>query len=79
MAMPLYYFDIHNDDVTLDEEGATLADGHAAHAYAIKAARSLAAETVSKGHLTLSHWIEIQDADHAPILRVTFGDAVEIR
>ena len=34
--MQLYYFNIYNDDVTLDEEGADLADDQAARAHAIK-------------------------------------------
>jgi len=77
--MPHYYFNIYNDDVTLDEEGADLADDQAARAYAVKAARSLAADTASKGHLTLDHRIEIVDADRKAVAAVRFGEAVEIR
>jgi len=77
--MPLYYFNIYNDDVTLDEEGSNLADDQAAHAHAINAARSLAADTASKGHLALDHRIEIEDADHKPVRTVRFDEAVEIR
>lgn len=77
--MPLYYFNIYNDDVTLDDEGADLADDQAARAHAIKAARSLAADTASKGHLTLDDRIEVEDADHKLVETVRFGEAVEIR
>ncbi|MDQ0840018.1 DUF6894 family protein [Sphingomonas faeni] len=77
--MPLYYFNVYNDDVALDEEGANLADDQAARAHAINAARSLAADTASKGHLTLNDRIEIEDADHRPVATVRFGEAVEIR
>jgi len=77
--MPLYYFNIYNDDVTLDEEGANLADDQAARAHAINAARSLAADTASKGHLVLDHRIEIEDADHKAVGTVRFGEAVDIR
>jgi hypothetical protein len=38
------------------------ADDEAARAYAIVAARSLAAETVPQGHVGLSHRIEIVNA-----------------
>ncbi|MDB5692549.1 MAG: hypothetical protein JWO81_1612 [Alphaproteobacteria bacterium] len=38
--MPLYYFNVHNDDVTLDDEGAELADDHAARAHAIADTRA---------------------------------------
>lgn len=77
--MARYYFNIYNDDVTLDEEGAELVDDHAARAYAIKAARSLAAETVSLGHLGLKHRLEIEDEAHTLVATVTFADAVDIR
>ena len=77
--MPLYYFDIYNDAVTLDDEGADLADPRAAHAHAVKAARSLAAETVLHGHLSRSDRIEIRDADRGLVGSVTFGEAVDVR
>jgi len=77
--MPLYYFNVYNDDVTLDEEGANLADDQAAHAHAVNAARSLAADTASKGHLTVDHRIEIEDVNHTSVGSVRFGEAVEIR
>ena len=77
--MPLYYFNVYNDDITIDPEGAELADPHAARAYAVKAARGLAAETVLHGHLTGSHRIEIVDAHQKPVDTVHFGDAVDMR
>jgi hypothetical protein len=77
--MPLYYFDIHNDDFTEDFEGVELADDSAAIAYAVAAARALAAATVSKGHLTLSDRIAISNARHDPVGAVSCGEAVEIR
>lgn len=77
--MPLYYFNIYNDDVTLDEEGAELADIHAAQAHAVTAARSLAAETVRHGHLTQADYIEIVDRDQNSMGKVRFGEAVDIR
>jgi len=78
-AMRTYYFKIVNDDVTDDFEGAELADDEAARAYAVAAARSLAGETVSKGHLTRSDRVVIQDAQRKPIGEVRFDEAVEIR
>lgn len=77
--MPLYLFNIRNDDDTDDYEGKELADDAAAHAYAVAAARSLAAETVGLGHLTLSHRIEIVNAARELVDVVTFAEAVEIR
>lgn len=77
--MPLYYFNIYNDDVTLDHEGAELADIHAAIAYAVKAARALASDTVSHGHLSAHHRIEIVDADQTLLDIVRFDEAVDLR
>lgn len=78
-TMQLYYFHIYNDDITQDFEGTELADDVAAHAYAIAAARTLAAETVRLGHLGLSHRIVVETGDRENVLTVTFGEAVEIR
>lgn len=77
--MPLYYFNIYNDDTTLDDEGAELADEHAARAYAVKAARSLAADTVRHGHLVGHHRVEFVDKGQNPIGEVRFDEAVDIR
>ena len=76
--MPLYYFNIYNDDVTLDEEGAELADEHAARAYAVKAVRALAAETALLGHLVGHHRVEYVDASQKPVGEVRFDEAVKI-
>ena len=78
-VMPLYFFDVYNDDVTLDDEGAELVDAQAARARAIKEARVLAAETVSRGHFTGRHRIEIRDAGHNCIGSVSFAEAVDVR
>lgn len=76
--MPMYYFNVYNDDTTLDEEGAELADEHAARAYAVKAVRSLAADTVRQGHLVGHHRVEFVDKDQNPVGEVRFDEAVEI-
>jgi len=77
--MPLYYFNIYNDDITIDDEGANLADEHAARAYAVKAVRSLASETVMHGHLIGHHRVEIVDSKQNPIGEVRFDEAVDIQ
>ena len=76
--MPLYYFNIYNDDTTLDEEGMELADEHAARAFAVKAVRELAAETALHGHLIGHHRVEYVDADQKVLGKVRFDEAVEI-
>ena len=77
--MPRYYFNIYNDDVTLDDEGAELADDHAAMARGVKEARILAADTVVHGHLTKHHRIEVVDEHQNPVGIVRFDEAVTVR
>ena len=77
--MPRYYFNIYNDDVTMDWEGTELADDEAARAFAVLQIRSLAADTVMHGHIVGSHWLEIVDADRKPVGKMRFDEAVEIR
>ena len=78
-AMPHYYFHLYNDEVTMDDEGVELADAEAARAHALAEARHMAADTVSKGHFTGSHRIDIVDAAREPVGTVRFDEAVEIR
>ena len=77
--MAVFYFDVYNDDITLDEEGVELVDEQAAHARAIKEARALAADTVQRGHFVRHHRIDIRDENHTTIGSVRFDEAVEIR
>lgn len=77
--MPIYYFDVHNDDVTEDFEGTELADDRAAHAYGVVAARHLASETVRHGHFSGRDRIEIRDEQGENVGTVRFDEAVEIR
>jgi len=77
--VPHYYFNIYNDDVTMDPEGADLADDHAARAYAVKEVRALAADTVLHGHLTAHHRIEVVDENQKLIDTVRFDEGVELR
>jgi Domain of unknown function (DUF6894) len=78
-AVPLYYFNVYNDDIAMDPEGTELADAHAARAFAVKGARSLASESVRHGHLVGSHYIDIVDENQAPVDKVRFDEAVDIR
>lgn len=74
-----FYFHLHNDVETHDEEGVELADTTAAVRHAKDEARTMAAESVGVGHLNLSHCIEVTDKAGAGLLKVTFGDVVEVR
>ena len=77
--MALFYFDVYNDDVTLDDEGAEFADEQAARAHAVKEARVLAADTVLHGHLVRHHRVDIRDENRRTIDSVSFEEAVQIR
>jgi hypothetical protein len=76
--MPLYFFNVYNDEDTVDEEGQDLPDLDAAREEAIISARALICEGVHDGEVTLSHRIEVLDQSRRPALTVTFGDAVRI-
>jgi hypothetical protein len=77
--VPLYFFNVYNDEITLDEEGAELADVAAAKARASREARALASHSVAEGHFTRHHRIEVTDADRQVLAVVRFDEAVEIR
>ena len=77
--MPLYFFDVYNDDVTLDDEGIELLDEQAALAHGVKEARALAADTVLHGHLVKHHRLEIRGANHHAVGTVRFDEAVDVR
>ncbi|HYJ30590.1 MAG TPA: hypothetical protein VEW25_09650 [Allosphingosinicella sp.] len=76
--MPRYFFHLRNDVSTDDEEGLEVPDLVGARDYAIFNARAIAAENVHKGHLDLSHRIEIGDETGAIVDTVTFRDAVSV-
>ena len=77
--MALYFFNLFNDAVTMDDEGVEVADDDAARAHAVKEARTMAADSVRKGHLTVSHRIEFVDRSRRLLGTVRFDEAVDIR
>ena len=77
-AMPRFYFHLHNDVDSLDEEGRELPDLRAASQAALQDARQMAAESVMNGHLNLHHYVEVTDEQGQPVLHVAFGEVVKI-
>lgn len=75
----LFYFHLHNDIHTVDEEGCELPDAEAARAQAEDEARVMAAESVRSGHLDLSHYVEVADESGETLFKVRFGDVVCVR
>jgi hypothetical protein len=76
--MPLYYFNIFNDEITMDAEGIELDGDEAAMARAVVEARIMAAESVRSGHLVGSHHIEVLDEAQRCVGAVRFDEAVAI-
>jgi hypothetical protein len=75
----LYFFNLYNDVITQDHEGTDLADDEAAIALAMKEARAMAAESVTRGHLTRHHRVEVANEAGEIVRNVRFDEAVEIR
>lgn len=76
--MPRFYFNLRNDLVVDDEEGMELSDLATAREYALRNARSIAAENVLRGHLNLTHRIEIADETGLVVGTLSFKDAIAI-
>lgn len=76
--MARFFFHLYDDEVTLDPEGREFPNAAAAKEKAIRYAREIASEEVLHGHLGLNHRIEVTDANDAPVVTITFKDAVQI-
>lgn len=78
-VVPRFYFHLLNDVDAPDHEGKELPDLDAAREVARGNARFTAGETLKEhGHLTLSHRIQIEDADGNVLDTVYFGEVVDI-
>ena len=78
-AMPRFFFHVHNDVDTLDEEGRELASGDAALKWAATDVRSLAAASVrEQGQLVLDHYVRVTDEMGDVVGTIRFGDAVRV-
>ena len=76
--MPRFFFHVYDDVVAIDDEGMELPDAEAARDAAVAGARALAADQARKGHLDLSHRIEVKDESGSPVLTLTFDEAVRV-
>jgi hypothetical protein len=75
--MTHYYFHLIDGVRVEDEEGQELADDEAAHAEALRSARSIMADAVWAGRLPLDESIEIV-ADGEVVAVLAFKDAVSL-
>ena len=76
--MPRYFFHLFNDETALDSEGMELSNDAAALHHAAGEARTMAAESVSHGHLVLDHRIDVAGEGGRTVGTVRFGDVVKI-
>lgn len=78
--MPRFYFHLHDDFASLDEEGQEFDDLDAALRSALLAAHLMAADqNAREGCLVLSHRLDIADEQQRVVRSIRFGDAVELR
>ena len=76
--MPRYFFDLYNDMISRDEEGAELPDVEAARARAVQECKAMAAHEVSLGALNLTHFIKVRDESGRSLFAVRFDEAVNV-
>ena len=77
--MPRYFFHVREiGNFIEDEEGRDLPGLEVARAEALKGARSIISDDVSKGVIDLSSAIEVADSAGAVLLTLSFGDSVRI-
>lgn len=75
-VMPRFYFNIFDEAVSFDYQGAFLADERAAREHAVRAVQLLAAEAAQHGHLSGHHFVEYVDSAQNKLGEVRFGDVV---
>ncbi len=67
--MRTFYIHVHGRDYeNVDLVGHEFPDSEAARAEALRAARELLAEEVTHGKMPIEDWIEVEDADHRPLM-----------
>ena len=78
--MPRYYFDLHNDIDTVDEEGVELSGVDDALAHALREVRwMIQASVADTGRIDLRHHIDVRDENGTVIYVMHFEDAVTVQ
>lgn len=77
--MPPYCFNVYNDDVALDDEGAELAEFRFVIAHAVESPLSLAGDRIAHGHLAAHHLIEIVGIEQEGFDTVRFDEVTDLR
>lgn len=77
--MSRYFFNVYNDADVIDDEGLELPDLAAAKEEAIRGARGMMADHVLAGRpISLSHRIEVVDAQGKVLASMPFGELITI-
>lgn len=77
--MPRYHFNVYNEVAALDQDGLEFENLAEAREDAILNLRSLAAEMVMQGCLSLKDRIEITDGSGCMLQTVTMAEAVKAK
>lgn len=73
-----FFFDLHNDIDSIDDEGVDLPSPMAAHERGVLEAREMAKASISEhGHIDLRHFIQIRNEEREIIGRIAFEEAIE--
>lgn len=74
--MPTFFIHVHGGDFeAIDLVGHEFEGSEAARAAALRAARELLAEDVTHGKMPPEEWIEVEDADHRPVMTLPLSQA----
>jgi hypothetical protein len=74
--MAIFYIHVQGADFDgTDLVGTDFPDSEAARQAALRAAREFLAEDVARGKLPLEEWIEVEDADHRPVMTLPLWQA----
>lgn len=78
--MPRYFFDLYDDLISLDSEGAELPDLGSAERHALVEARQIIGATAKDdGKIDLRHNIKVRDEAGAIVHTLEFEDAVSVQ
>jgi hypothetical protein len=74
--MPTFYIHVRGGDFeAIDLVGRDFDCSEAARAEAVRTARELLAEDLTHGKMPPEEWIEVEDADHRPVMTLPLSQA----
>jgi hypothetical protein len=76
--VPRFFFHIHDDVVSHDDEGLELPDADAAREQAMRGIRAMICDQVMEGRLALHHRVEVEDEAGAKVAAFDFADALRL-